>query len=188
METRTVFFIGKPGSGKGVQTKLLSEKTSWTAFSSGDLFREIAKENTPVGRKVKKNNDAGDLQPAWLAMYLYLKSLFSVSQETGLIFDGFNRTVHEANLVMDSLTWLNRSFIVINIIVSDEVVRTRLSKRKETEGRADDEVVEERLKEYHQFTEPVLELFRSRSVLIDVDGEQSPHEVAEQVHKILKLA
>ena len=71
METRTVFFIGKPGCGKGDQTRLLSKETGWSIFASGDLFRAIASEDTPVGKKVKEENDAGILQPYWFAMYLF---------------------------------------------------------------------------------------------------------------------
>src|SRR3989344_3419259 len=80
METRTIFFIGKPGCGKGDQTRLLSEKTGWPIFASGDLFRAIAQENTPVGKKVKEENYAGILQPYWFAMYLFLTTFFSIPE------------------------------------------------------------------------------------------------------------
>src|SRR6185437_3141553 len=88
---RTIFFVGKPGCGKGTQAKLLAEKTGWAVFAAGKLFRGISHENTPVGRKVKEENDAGLLQPHWFAMYLYLKSLFSIPDDASAIFDGFNR-------------------------------------------------------------------------------------------------
>ena len=146
MDTRTIFFIGKPGCGKGTQAKLLSEKTGWTVFASGKLFRELAQEDTPVGHKVKSENDAGNLQPHWFAMYLYLKALFTLPTEgLSVIFDGFNRKVPEAELVIDSLKWLGRPFTILDIQVSDEEVRRRLALRKGIEGRADDSAVDERL-------------------------------------------
>ncbi|MBI5405540.1 nucleoside monophosphate kinase [Candidatus Kaiserbacteria bacterium] len=188
MGTPTIFFIGKPGCGKGTQAKLLSQKTGWTVFSSGKLFREIAEEDTPVGRKVKTENDAGELQPHWFAMYLYLKSLFSIPDDRGIIFDGFNRKIPEAELVIDSLAWLGRQGIIVNIRVSDKEVRRRLDLRKEIESRADDAVVDERLKEYYEYTEPAIELFRTSCMLIEVNGEQTPEEIAADINAALKIA
>lgn len=187
-DTRTIFFVGKPGCGKGTQTKLLAEKTGWPVFASGKLFRAIAAEDTPVGRKVKLENDAGILQPHWFAMYLYLKSLFSIPDDRGVIFDGFNRKVPEAELIIDSLTWLKRPFVIVHIKVSDEEVHRRLDTRKQTSGRADDHVVEERLKEYYTFTEPAIDIFRNAGVLIEIDGEQGSDKIAADVRAALGLA
>jgi len=187
MDAQTIFFIGKPGCGKGTQAKLLTEKTGWPVFASGKLFREISEEDTPVGHKVKTENDAGMLQPHWFAMYLYLRALFSIGDNSSAIFDGFNRKVPEAELVLDSLKWLGRPFSIFNIQVSDKMVRERLAKRKETEGRVDDTAVDERLKEYREYTEPAIEVFRKDGVLIDVDGEQAPEKIAEDIRTALGL-
>lgn len=188
MDTRTIFFVGKPGCGKGTQAKLLSEKSGWPAFSSGKMFREIAAEDTPVGRKVKKEMEAGFLSPHWFAMYLYEKTLFGLPEGASAIFDGFNRKVHEAELVVDSLTWLARAFTVIHIKVSDDVVRERLHKRKEIEGRADDNVVEERLKEYEMHTVPAMEIFSKAGVMVEVSGEQGQEKIAEDIRAALGIA
>lgn len=188
METRTIFFIGKPGCGKGTQAKLLAEQTGWPIFASGKLFREISQKNdTPVAQKVKMENDAGMLAPHWFAMYLYLKSLFSIAGDSGAIFDGFNRKVPEAELVISSLQWLGRPFLIFNIQVSDEEVRRRLASRKEIEGRADDSVVGERLKEYREYTEPAIDVFRKAGMLIEINGEQSPERIAEDIHTALNI-
>jgi adenylate kinase len=187
METHTIFFIGKPGCGKGTQAKLLSEKTGWPIISSGSQFRAIANEDTPVGKKIKSEIDVGGLAPHWFAMYLYLKSLFGVADTANVIFDGFNRKILEAELVIDSLKWLDRPAVVINISVSDDEVRRRLAGRKIIEGRADDDAVEERLKEYREFTEPALALFRKEGVLVEIDGEQSPEAIAADINAALAL-
>lgn len=188
METRTVFFIGKPGCGKGDQTHLLSKKTGWPVFASGDLFRAIAQEDTPVGKKVKEENYAGILQPYWFAMYLFLKTLFSIPEGASAIFDGFSRKLPEAELVIDAMKWLDRSFSVLHLKVSDEEIRKRLALRKEKEGRADDDFVEKRLEEYREYTEPCIELFRRAGVLIEIDGEGPRETIAAEVNAALRLA
>ncbi|MFZ2167515.1 MAG: nucleoside monophosphate kinase [Minisyncoccia bacterium] len=180
-EPRTIFFIGKPGCGKGTQAKLLAQTTGWQVMSAGNQFRAIATEDTPVGHKIKSTIDGGDLAPHWFAMYLYLKALFGVNETTSVIFDGFNRKVPEAELAIDSLKWLGRNFTVLNINVSDEEVEKRLALRKEAEGRVDDNVVEERLKEYHEHTDPAIELFRKAGELIDIDGERTVEEIAADI-------
>lgn len=188
METHTIFFIGKPGCGKGTQARLLSEKVGWRVISAGNQFRSIAMEETPVGKKVKMEVEAGLLAPHWFAMYLYLKALFSVGGGEGIIFDGFNRKVPEAELVIDSLSWLDRRFIILNIHVSDEEVHRRLALRKNVEGRADDSVATERLKEYREHTEPAIEIFRKAGSLIEINGEQTPEQIAVDIRAILGLA
>ncbi|KKW39945.1 MAG: hypothetical protein UY89_C0009G0009 [Parcubacteria group bacterium GW2011_GWA1_54_9] len=187
METRTIFFIGKPGCGKGDQTRLLSEKTGWPIFASGDLFRAIAQENTPVGKKVKEENYAGILQPYWFAMYLFLTTLFSIPEGGSAIFDGFNRKLPEAELVIDAMKWLNRPFTVLHLKVSDEEIKNRLALRKEKEGRADDAFVDRRLEEDREYTEPCIELFRKAGVLIEIDGEREREPIAADIRKALSL-
>jgi adenylate kinase len=185
---QTVFFVGKPGSGKGTQATLLAKKTGWPAFASGDIFRGIATENSPVGRKVKSEIDAGKLVPHWFPMYLYLKAVFSIQEGQSAIFDGFNRKVQEAELVVESLKWLGRPFKIVHIKVSDETVHTRLANRSKTSGRADDHFVGERLREYYTHTEPAIKLFEEAGVLIDIDGEQPVEAIQAAVEKAIGLA
>lgn len=184
----TIFFIGKPGCGKGDQAKLLSEKTGWKVITPGEQFRAMSAENTPVGQKVKQGNDAGLLQPHWLAEYLFLKNLFSLAGDENIIFDGFARKMPEAELIMESLAWLARPFVVLHLKVSDEEIKHRIALRKEIEGRADDNVVDERLKEYRENTEPVIEMFLSKGMLIEIDGERAREPIAEDIRKVLGLA
>ena len=188
METRTIFFLGKPGCGKGTQAKMLAEATGWPMFASGKLFRELEQEDTPVGHKLKQENEAGFLSPHWFAMYLYLKCLFSIPEGTNAIFDGFNRKIPEAELIIESLRWLERSFSIIHISISDEEAHRRIEGRKHVEGRMDDHAVEERLKEYREYTKPAIELFRNAGVLIEIDGEREREAIAEDVRAALQVA
>ncbi|MFA6278588.1 MAG: nucleoside monophosphate kinase [Candidatus Paceibacterota bacterium] len=189
METKTIFFIGKPGCGKDDQSKFLSEKTGWRILSSGDGFRAIAAEDTPVGRKMKAEIDAGLLAPHWFAVYLFLKNLFSLAEDESIIFDGFSRKLPEAELAVEALSWLNRSFSVLYLKVSDEEIKKRISLRKEIQGRVDDtgSIVDERLKEYYANTEPVVEMFREKGMLIEIDGERAREPIAEDILKVLNL-
>jgi len=187
MKTRTIFFIGKPGCGKGTQAKLLSEKTGWRVISAGDQFRAIASEDTALGHKVRSDVDAGLLMPYWLATYLYLKVFFSLSSDTNVIFDGFNREVKEAEVVIDSLAWINRKPIIFYINVSDEEVIKRLTKRKEIEGRADDSAIGKRLQEYQEHSAPVIEKFRAENMLVEINGEQSPENIAKDIRASLNI-
>lgn len=188
METRTIFFVGKPGCGKGTQAKMLAEATGWPVFSSGALFRALEAENTPVGRKLKRENEAGLLSPHWFAMYLYLKSLFSIGEGASAIFDGFNRKVPEAELIISSLAWLARPFSIIHVAISDEEVHQRIEGRQHVEGRADDHAVEERMKEYYEHTAPAIELFRQAGVLVEIDGSPGPETIAADIRRALDLA
>jgi adenylate kinase len=188
METRTIFFVGKPGCGKGTQAELLAKATGWPVFSSGKLFRDLERENTPVGRKLKAENEAGFLSPHWFAMYLYLTSLFSIKDGASAIFDGFNRKLPEAELIVSSLTWLGRPFSIVHIAVGDEEIIERLRKRQKTSGRADDAAIDERMKEYYEHTAPAIELFRDAGVLIDIDGGRPPEAIAVDVTAALNIA
>ncbi len=187
MKPQTIFFIGKPGCGKGTQAKILSEKTKWNIIASGEQFRSIATEDTPIGNKIKSEIDAGVLAPHWFAVYLYLKSLFDVGGDSSIIFDGFNRKEQEAKLVVDSLVWLGRSFTVINLVVSDEEVRRRLIERKDVEHRADDDAIEERLKEYYEYTEPAIQIFRNKSNFVEINGEQITEKITDDIISALRL-
>lgn len=187
---QTVFFIGKPGCGKGTQARLLSERTGWPVRASGAEFRAIAAEDTAVGRKIKEELDQGMLAPHWFAMYLYQRALFSLPEGSDVIFDGFNRKVQEAELIVSSLEWIGRPFTVLEIDISDETVRERLAGRSRTSGRVDDhqDIVEERLEEYQEYTTKALDIFQRMGVLTKIDGEPSPQKVAESVAQALKLS
>lgn len=188
MDTHTIFFIGKPGCGKGTQAKLLSQKTGWAVIGSGKEFREIATLDTPVGRKVREENYQGLLQPHWFAMYLYLKNLFALPEGASAIFDGFNRKEDEARLVVDSLLWLSRPFKVILIDITDEEAKRRVIERREKENREDDNFLDTRLEEYEHYTKKAIELFEKQGALVTINGERTREEIAEDIARVLNLS
>lgn len=188
MNANTILFIGKPGSGKGTQTALLSEKTGWPTIASGDLFRALIKGTDHIAERMREEHEQGLLAPDWFATYLFQKSVLPISPLDGIIFDGFGRKAPEARVVIDVLTWLERPFKVVHIKVSDEEIVDRLSKRSAVSGRADDNAIEKRLEEYRVFTEPSIEVFRAAGVLVEVDGEGEVDAIQNNICMALELA
>ena len=187
MEFNTVLLIGKPGSGKGTQAKLLQEQTAWPIHAAGDKFRELAGENTTVGRKLRTELDQGLLMPEWFATYLFQKTALTLSSEDGVIFDGFGRKVPEAQIVMSVLSWLDRSYTAVHIKVSDEEIIDRLQKRSAISGRADDNAIEKRLEEYRTYTELSIDVFRKAGKLIEIDGEGDVAKIHQDIRTALSV-
>ncbi len=189
MKYNTFIMLGKPGSGKGEQSKLLSKVTGLDVASLGGRFREIAAHNTTIGHKVKEVIDNGLLMPYWFASYLFLDTVINLENKEGVIFDGTARKKPEAELFHDAMTWFERPYMAIYINVSDEVVIERIMKRKETEGRCDDdtEAVRVRLKEYYDEAEPAIEYFRSTENFMEVQGDRTIEEIAKDIQHRLGL-
>lgn len=190
MEKPIVFFIGKPGSGKGTQAELLSKATGWPVFGTSSGLREIVATGTAAGHKLKETMETGGLTPYWVASYVYLKALFGVSDDGNIIFDGTSRTLPETKIVADSLRWLARPFRIFHLTVPDEEVHKRIALRKEQGGRPDDhpEAVKRRLDAYYADTDPSIEYLRAEGMLTDIDGHRPPEVIAEEVRRILNIS
>jgi len=184
----TIALMGKPGSGKGMQVKLLSEALDYDIFSSGDAFRELREKDSSLGRKVKEEYDQGLLMPHWFASYLFEHKVFTTSQNRGIVFEGLGRKLPEAELFCEVMEWLGRPYRVIYLAVDEEVIIKRLQIRAKEEGRSDDdpETIKKRFDEYNKYTAASVEHFRKKDVLIEVNGMQSPEEVHEDILKELK--
>lgn len=185
---QTFVFMGRPGSGKGTQAKLLAEAMSSHILASGKMFREFGKEDSPVARRVKRVLDTGGLLPHWIATYLFHREVFQYEKDTGLILDGFPRTVTEAETLADTLTWFERPFTVFHLRTKTDVVVDRIEKRFAIEHREDDKEAIKRMKEYEKHTKPALRFFEKKGRVIHIDGEGSIEdihkEVMNHVHKL----
>jgi adenylate kinase len=180
----TFIMMGLPGAGKGKQTELLSAKTGFVVSSTGNELRKLAKEGGILGKKVSEIMEVGDLIPSWLASYLFQKALFNLSSEQdGAIFEGVGRKEEEARLFNEVAGWLGRDFRILNLIISEDVARSRLNKRRELEGRNDDDpaIFHNRFKNFYESTMPALEYFRSIGKVIDINGEPLPEVVFEEI-------
>jgi len=189
MEKPIIFFIGKPGSGKGTQAEMLAKSTGWPVFGTSGGLRELVAAGTSAGHKIKQEMDSGGLTPYWIASYVYLKTLFSLADDSNIIFDGTSRTLAETKIVADSLKWLGRPFRIFYLTVPDDEVHTRIALRKEKGGRTDDhpEAVTRRLEAYYADTDSSIDYLRAEGLVTEIDGHRPPEVIAEEVRSILKV-
>jgi len=166
--------FGPPGSGKGTQSSKIIEKYNVAHISTGDILRiEVANE-TPLGIEAKKFMDQGMLVPDEVVIGMISSKLDENLNAAGFIFDGFPRTVAQAQALDNLLEFKNHPInIVLSLIVSEDELKTRLISRGESSGRSDDneEVIMKRIKEYHAKTSPVADYYKSKNKLVEVKGE-----------------
>ena len=198
MKALTVIFIGPQGSGKGTQIekldRVMTEKDPVRRvvdIQTGRRFRSLAaRSETFAEKKVAKTLDTGVLQPDFLTHILWGEAMLDqLDPKSHLLIDGFPRTVTQAHVLDDALTFFERTNIhVINLETPEEVVRARMVSR----ARADDttESIEERLRWYRDDTMPVLDYYRARPDIVvhDIDGMDTIDGVHEQILKALKLS
>lgn len=208
--TLKIVILGPPGAGKGTYAKLLMEKMRIPHISTGDLLRDIVKNQSELGRKISSFMGTGNLVPDEL-VFEVLKIRFANSDcKDGFILDGFPRTLHQANLLeMQGFS----PDVVVNINVREEEILKRLSGRRQCincgsiynlyfhppqkEGicdicngslyqREDDkmETVKERMKVYYKKTRPLENFYRKKKILKEFNGEGS---IGENFNKILSL-
>ena len=165
--------FGPPGSGKGTQSSKIIEKYNLAHVSTGDILRiEVANE-TPLGTEAKFM-DQGMLVPDEVVIGMISSKLDENPNAAGFIFDGFPRTVAQAQALDNLLDFKNHPInIVLSLIVSEDELKTRLISRGESSGRSDDneEVITKRIKEYHAKTSPVADYYKSKNKLVEVKGE-----------------
>lgn len=182
--THTIFFVGKAGSGKGTQAKLLSEKLGWTFFSTGEQFREIREQESVLGKKVRDTIDAGYMCPGWFSGFLFKQTILNLPSEEGIVCEGSLRSVEETKSVEEALVWLERPFKVFFLIVDEDMVIERLQKRAIDEGREDDadiESIKKRFAEFEKNTKPAIEYLKEKGVLIEINGMRTQEEVHNDI-------
>ena len=174
--------LGPPGAGKGTQAEMLANVGGFEHISTGDMIRDEMSRDTELGRFAKEYYDRGDLVPDDVIIDMIKSRVADVPR---VILDGFPRTVMQAAALDDQLavagTPLDRIiYFDVNI---DEVV-ARLAKRREIEGRADDEpeAMRQRLEVYRRQTEPVVEYYRDSRRLVEINGVGEIDEVRERLN------
>ena len=186
-----IVFLGPPGSGKGTQAKTLAERLKIPAISTGEILRAAVRDATPLGRRAKAVMEAGELVSDDLMVGLIRERLDQTDTRQGFILDGFPRTVAQA-AALDGLLGGNEKGLsaVVNLAVPEAVLIDRLQGRSGSESRADDrrETVLERLRVYREKTEPLVELYRRRGLLADVDGVGEVPEIADRIARAVSSA
>ena len=176
--------IGPPGAGKGTQAALLANAYSIPAISTGDIFRANVKNETELGLKVKSIMDRGEYVPDSLTNELIRDRLSQADAEVGFLLDGYPRTNDQVNELDDILTSQHRILDAVILLVADtdELVR-RLLKRAQEQGRADDteDVIRHRQNVYLEQTQPLIEIYSARDLVVEIDGLGQVGEVTERI-------
>ncbi len=176
-----LILIGIQGAGKSTQGNLLSEKLGIPYLSTGHIFREMAKEKTKLGRYIKEIMNAGYLIPDDKTVEIVKKYLEKPEYANGYIIDGFPRTVVQAE------AFENGTKKAIYLQVTDEEALKRISFRNGN-GRADEtpRAIAKRINLFHDVTEPVIDYYRQKGMLVEVDGEKLIEEITEEILDNLK--
>ena len=211
-----IIMLGAPGAGKGTQAKMLADKYKIPHVSTGDIFRANIKNGTELGTKAKVYMDQGMLVPDELTCDLVVDRIKQDDCKDGYILDGFPRTIPQAECLDKALDALNDKIdFAVNVEVPDENIIRRMSGRraflscgrtyhivynppkeegicdeckKELVLRDDDkpETVEKRLKVYHEQTQPLIDYYRNKGVLAEVDGTRDMQEVFTAITDVLE--
>lgn len=183
-----IILFGPPGSGKGTQAVNLVEQYGLLHISTGDLLRAEIKDETPLGLEAQKFMDQGKLVPDDVVIGMISSKLDNNPDAKGIIFDGFPRTIAQAD-ALDNLLEFKKSPIqaVLSLQVGEEELVTRLKKRGATSGRADDQdesVIRKRIDVYRNETEPVAGYYDEQDKLVNIPGEGN----IDQTFELLKQA
>jgi adenylate kinase len=209
--------LGAPGAGKGTQAKKIAEKYHIPHISTGDIFRANIKEGTELGKKAKTFMDQGLLVPDELVVDLVVDRVKQDDCENGYVLDGFPRTIPQAEALDKALNDISEKVdYAINIEVPDSNIISRMSGRRaclkcgatyhikniptKVEGICDvcgsevvlrdddkEETVKKRLDVYHDQTQPLIEHYNAKGILVEVDGTKALDEVFNEVVKVLEV-
>jgi len=176
-----LILFGPPGSGKGTQSEKIVEKFGLIHLSTGNLLRQEIADKTPLGMEAKNFMDKGQLVPDEVVIGMIDSSLEKHAGAKGFLFDGFPRTIAQAE-ALDKLLALKKTSIckVLALEVTEDELVKRLVKRGETSGRSDDtneQVIRKRFSVYKNETEPVAEYYKNHGKLEKIHGEGSVDEI-----------
>jgi len=183
-----IILFGPPAAGKGTQAKRLVEAGALIQLSTGDMLRAARKSGTELGQRVAGIMDRGDLVSDEIVIALIEEQLDTNPDARGFIFDGFPRTVAQAEALDAALSARDTHVdAVIRLVVDDSKLVERVEKRFAEEGRADDNVesFKIRLNNYNTQTAPLLPYYEGQGKLHEVDGMQSIEDVTTQVAAVL---
>ena len=169
-----IVLFGPPGAGKGTQSEKLIEKYNLTHLSTGDLFRKNISEGTDLGIKAQQFMDDGNLVPDSIVIGMVEDKVKSTTNSAGIIFDGFPRTVAQAEALDLLMNEIGAPIdMMLSLVVDEDELLKRLLNRGKISGRPDDqnpEKIRNRFKVYKNETTPVAEFYRSQSKLSEVHG------------------
>tara|TARA_B100001057_G_scaffold461786_1_gene514138 strand:+ start:1105 stop:1668 length:564 start_codon:yes stop_codon:yes gene_type:complete len=185
-----IILFGPPGAGKGTQAKNLEVKLNNFQVSTGEMLRNEIKNDTNVGKKIINNMNEGKFVDDEIVNKLIEKVLFDKKKNNKLIFDGYPRTLKQAQNLDQLLTKSNQKIEFIFFLnVNKKTIIERIEKRKKLENRSDDslEVILKRYDTYMETTKPVLNYYSSKSNFKEINGDSKIDEITSKINSILNV-
>jgi len=176
--------FGPPGSGKGTQSENIIEKYGFGHISTGDVLRAEMTNETELGKIAKDYIEKGQLVPDSLIIDMLAKTLDGFHKTNGIIFDGFPRTTAQAVALKEMLKTRGGDVnVMINLIVNEKELLTRLLKRGQTSGRSDDnlETIQKRIDTYNSQTAPVIDYYKGEGKLTNIEGIGTVFGIFEKI-------
>jgi adenylate kinase len=177
-----IILLGAPGSGKGTQGPVLAEHFGAVHVSAGELLRLQMAASTELGGQIGRYVRAGELVPDEIVFEILWERITKAAAGGGYVLDGFPRNLRQAELAFERARPAGvTADAVVYLAVPDDLVRSRLVARARREGRSDDldpDVTERRLLIFHSETEPLLDFYRNRDLLVTVDASAPPEAVS----------
>ena len=185
-----IILFGPPGSGKGTQAEKLVEKFCLVHISTGDLFRYEMGNDTPLGIKAKEYIKKGELVPDSVTIGMLKNKVTSHPEAKGFIYDGFPRTIPQAE-ALDQMLADNAQSIdgLFALTVDDDEIKKRILSRGETSGRADDldeDIIQNRIEVYNTSTLEVYEYYNKQNKAVSIEGLGSIDEIANRLQSAVK--
>ena len=185
-----LIIMGPPGAGKGTQAKFIAEHFKIPAISTGDIFRANVSEGTPLGVEAKRFMDAGDYVPDEVTNLMVRNRIDEPDAANGFLLDGYPRTLAQVEELdgMIKFTGHQLDAVVCLTVDQDEIV-SRLLQRAQVEGRADDteDVIRRRQEVYLEQTEPLIEVYNQRGIVVEVDGMGEVNDVTNRIFEALDV-
>ncbi|MEM9896984.1 MAG: adenylate kinase [Bacteroidota bacterium] len=184
-----IVLFGPPGAGKGTQSQNIIDKFDLIHIATGDLFRKHMSEDTPLGLKAKSYINAGNLVPDEVVIGMVEDRISETKGASGYIFDGFPRTVIQAQS-LDTILQKHEISIsaMIALEVPQEELKARIKERAKTSGRVDDqdeEKINNRIKVYFDETAPVADFYRKQEKFHSVNGVGSISDIAKEIETLI---
>ena len=185
-----IVLVGPPASGKGTQAGRIVDRYEGVHVATGDILRSNAERGTELGRTASRYMDRGDLVPDEVIIGMVLERMGEQDCQAGFVLDGFPRTVPQAEALEGRLEELGRPLdAVVSLTVGEDELRRRLAGRATEQDRAEDDdedAIRRRLELFDRETEPLLDFYDDRELLVRVEAEGDPDEVAERIAKALE--